>query len=49
VIEINQFLLGTMAGDAADCMFWERNLGRQVRLQAPPRLARPPAARRAPL
>ncbi|KFM24035.1 Proteasome subunit beta type-5-B [Auxenochlorella protothecoides] len=30
VIEINPFLLGTMAGGAADCQFWERNLGRQV-------------------
>jgi 20S proteasome subunit beta 5 len=26
VIEINSFLLGTMAGGAADCFFWERNL-----------------------
>lgn len=32
VIEINRFLLGTMAGGAADCQFWERNLGRQCRL-----------------
>ena len=24
VIEINEFLLGTMAGGAADCMFWEK-------------------------
>lgn len=31
VIEINPFLLGTMAGGAADCQFWERNLGRQVK------------------
>ena len=31
VIEINPFLLGTMAGGAADCMFWQRNLGMQVR------------------
>lgn len=30
VIEINPFLLGTMAGGAADCMFWERNLGTQA-------------------
>jgi 20S proteasome alpha/beta subunit len=30
VIEINKYLLGTMAGGAADCQFWERNLGRQV-------------------
>jgi len=32
VIEINPFLLGTMAGGAADCKFWERNLGRECRL-----------------
>eukprot|EP00271_Cylindrocystis_brebissonii_P013232 TRINITY_DN32924_c0_g1_i1.p1 TRINITY_DN32924_c0_g1~~TRINITY_DN32924_c0_g1_i1.p1 ORF type:complete len:263 (+),score=46.65 TRINITY_DN32924_c0_g1_i1:153-941(+) len=32
VIEINPYLLGTMAGGAADCLFWERNLGRQCRL-----------------
>ena len=31
VIEINPYLLGTMAGGAADCSFWERNLGRQCR------------------
>ena len=30
VIEINPFLLGTMAGGAADCQFWQRNLGQQV-------------------
>ncbi|KAL7433653.1 hypothetical protein ACHAXH_007178 [Discostella pseudostelligera] len=32
VIEINPFLLGTMAGGAADCSFWERSLGMQCRL-----------------
>lgn len=32
VIEINPFLLGTMAGGAADCQFWQRDLGRQCRL-----------------
>jgi 20S proteasome alpha/beta subunit len=32
VIEINPFLLGTMAGGAADCQFWQRNLGQQARL-----------------
>jgi len=32
VIEINRFLLGTMAGGAADCQFWERNLARECRL-----------------
>lgn len=31
-IEINPYLLGTMAGGAADCSYWERNLGRQCRL-----------------
>ncbi|KAG5183574.1 nucleophile aminohydrolase [Tribonema minus] len=32
VIEINPYLLGTMAGGAADCSFWERNLGTQCRM-----------------
>lgn len=32
VIEINPFLVGTMAGGAADCLFWERNLGMQCRI-----------------
>lgn len=32
VIEINAFLLGTMAGGAADCAFWERELSVQCRL-----------------
>ncbi|ORX91074.1 proteasome component PRE2 [Basidiobolus meristosporus CBS 931.73] len=32
VIEINPYLLGTMAGGAADCSFWERELGRVCRL-----------------
>uniref|UniRef100_A0A6U1LQI5 proteasome endopeptidase complex n=1 Tax=Fibrocapsa japonica TaxID=94617 RepID=A0A6U1LQI5_9STRA len=32
VIEINPYLLGTMAGGAADCAFWERNLGTQCRM-----------------
>ncbi|KAJ1916441.1 Proteasome subunit beta type-5 [Tieghemiomyces parasiticus] len=32
VIEINPYLLGTMAGGAADCAFWERELGRRCRL-----------------
>jgi len=32
VIEINNFLLGTMAGGAADCSFWERHLTRLCRL-----------------
>jgi 20S proteasome subunit beta 5 len=32
VIEINPYLLGTMAGGAADCAFWERELGMRCRL-----------------
>jgi len=32
VIEINKFLLGTMAGGAADCQFWERVLAKECRL-----------------
>ncbi|KAJ2721480.1 Proteasome subunit beta type-5 [Coemansia sp. Benny D115] len=32
VIEINPYLLGTMAGGAADCSFWERVLGMRCRL-----------------
>jgi len=31
VIEINPYLLGTMAGGAADCSFWERVLARECR------------------
>ncbi|KAL0004536.1 hypothetical protein SO802_012097 [Lithocarpus litseifolius] len=27
IIEINLYMLGTMAGGAADCQFWHRNLG----------------------
>lgn len=32
VIEINPYLLGTMAGGAADCYYWETKLGVQCRL-----------------
>ncbi|KAH7923588.1 N-terminal nucleophile aminohydrolase [Leucogyrophana mollusca] len=32
VIEINQYLLGTMAGGAADCQYWETYLGMHCRL-----------------
>jgi 20S proteasome subunit beta 5 len=32
VIEINDRLLGTMAGGAADCQYWERTLGMECRL-----------------
>ena len=31
VIEINPYLLGTMAGGAADCSYWERFLAKQCR------------------
>lgn len=27
VIEVNKFLLGTMAGGAADCFYWEKHMG----------------------
>merc|ERR1712151_865178 len=32
VIEINPYLLGTMAGGAADCSYWERYLGMRCRM-----------------
>src|SRR5438105_2235942 len=32
IIEINDFLLGTMAGGAADCTYWERVLSKHCRL-----------------
>ncbi|XP_018653818.1 proteasome catalytic subunit 3 (T01 family) [Schistosoma mansoni] len=32
IIEINKYLLGTMAGGAADCQFWERVLAKHCRL-----------------
>eukprot|EP01059_Diplonema_ambulator_P000392 TRINITY_DN1032_c0_g2_i1.p1 TRINITY_DN1032_c0_g2~~TRINITY_DN1032_c0_g2_i1.p1 ORF type:complete len:279 (+),score=68.45 TRINITY_DN1032_c0_g2_i1:63-899(+) len=32
VIEINNYMLGTMAGGAADCQFWHRVLGQECRL-----------------
>eukprot|EP00540_Astrosyne_radiata_P002009 CAMPEP_0116846992 /NCGR_PEP_ID=MMETSP0418-20121206/14179_1 /TAXON_ID=1158023 /ORGANISM="Astrosyne radiata, Strain 13vi08-1A" /LENGTH=287 /DNA_ID=CAMNT_0004478373 /DNA_START=118 /DNA_END=981 /DNA_ORIENTATION=- len=32
VVPINAYLLGTLAGGAADCQFWQRNLGVQCRL-----------------
>ncbi|XP_068106349.1 proteasome subunit beta type-8 [Hyperolius riggenbachi] len=32
VIEINPYLLGTMAGSAADCQHWERLLAKECRL-----------------
>ncbi|XP_035284158.1 proteasome subunit beta type-8 [Anguilla anguilla] len=32
VIEINPYLLGTMSGSAADCMYWERLLAKECRV-----------------
>ena len=32
VIEINPYLLGTMAGGAADCSYWERQLAFECRM-----------------
>jgi 20S proteasome subunit beta 5 len=32
VIEMNSYLLGTMAGGAADCYYWERYLNMECRL-----------------
>ncbi|KAI8115757.1 hypothetical protein FF38_10719, partial [Lucilia cuprina] len=32
VLEINPYMLGTMAGGAADCQFWEKWLGKECRL-----------------
>jgi len=32
VIEINPYMLGTMAGGAADCQYWETYLGMQCRM-----------------
>jgi len=32
IIEINDYLLGTMAGGAADCMYWERRLATWCKL-----------------
>ncbi|CAH0389975.1 unnamed protein product [Bemisia tabaci] len=32
IIEINDFLLGTLAGGAADCVYWDRVLTKQCRM-----------------
>lgn len=32
VVEINDYLLGTIAGGAADCVYWDRVLTKQCRL-----------------
>jgi 20S proteasome subunit beta 5 len=31
VIEINDYMLGTMAGGAADCLYWEQYLARVLK------------------
>ena len=32
IVEINDYLLGTLAGGAADCMYWDRVLAKQCRI-----------------
>lgn len=32
VVEINKHLLGTLAGGAADCIYWDRVLAKQCRM-----------------
>ncbi|KDR22252.1 proteasome subunit beta type-5 [Zootermopsis nevadensis] len=32
IVEINDYLLGTLAGGAADCMYWDRVLAKQCRM-----------------
>lgn len=32
IVEINDFMLGTLAGGAADCVYWDRVLSKQCRL-----------------
>ncbi|KAH8304322.1 proteasome subunit beta type-5 [Drosophila kikkawai] len=32
IVEINDFLLGTLAGGAADCVYWDRVLSKECRL-----------------
>ncbi|XP_052742454.1 proteasome subunit beta type-5 [Bicyclus anynana] len=32
IVEINEYLLGTLAGGAADCVYWDRVLAKQCRL-----------------
>lgn len=31
VIEINDYMLGTMAGGAADCLYWEQKLAQELK------------------
>ncbi|XP_056647246.1 proteasome subunit beta type-5-like [Diorhabda sublineata] len=32
IVQINDFLLGTLAGGAADCVYWDRDLAKQCRI-----------------
>ena len=32
IIEINEYMLGTMAGGAADCQFWDAYIAKEARL-----------------
>ncbi len=32
VIEINDYMLGTMAGGAADCLYWEQSLAKILKI-----------------
>lgn len=32
IVEINDFMLGTLAGGAADCVYWDRVLAKECRL-----------------
>uniref|UniRef100_A0A1A9Z5A8 Proteasome subunit beta n=1 Tax=Glossina pallidipes TaxID=7398 RepID=A0A1A9Z5A8_GLOPL len=32
IVEINQYMLGTLAGGAADCVYWDRVLAKECRL-----------------
>lgn len=32
IVEINDYMLGTLAGGAADCVYWDRVLSKQCRI-----------------
>lgn len=32
IVEINEYMLGTLAGGAADCVYWDRVLSKQCRI-----------------
>lgn len=32
IVEINDYLLGTLAGGAADCVYWDRLLAKECRM-----------------